>query len=74
MEYCEQSVRVGPSPHGLGVFSLRAFTPSELLGPIEGTIMDDREYESDYCMELSDHSALEPDPPFRFPKPIWRMT
>ena len=28
--------------------------------------MDDSQYESDYCMELGDHSALEPAPPFRY--------
>jgi len=66
MEFGEQGVRVGPSPNGLGVFSLREFVPNELLGPIEGTIMDDPQYESDYCMELGAQSALEPDPPFRY--------
>jgi uncharacterized protein len=65
MNYHEQGVRVGPSPHGLGVFSLRRFAADELLGPIEGTIMDDTHYESDYCMELGD-AALEPASPFRY--------
>jgi uncharacterized protein len=66
MEYREQGVRVGPSPHGLGVFSLRVLAPNELLGPIEGMIIDDKEYESDYCIELGDGWALEPDSPFRY--------
>jgi uncharacterized protein len=66
MDYSEQSVRVGSSHHGLGIFALREFSPNELLGPIEGQIMDDAQYESDYCMELGDHSALEPAPPFRY--------
>jgi hypothetical protein len=66
MEYSEQSVRVGASPNGLGVFSLRQFAANELLGPIEGRIMDDPQYESDYCMEVGDHLALEPAPPFRY--------
>jgi SET domain-containing protein len=66
MNYNEHGVRVGSSPHGLGVFSLREFAPNELLGPIRGRIMEDLQYESDYCMELGDHSALEPAPPFRY--------
>jgi uncharacterized protein len=64
MEYNDQGVRVDSSPNGLGVFALREFAVNELLGAIEGQIMDDAEYESDYCMELGDHSALEPAPPF----------
>ncbi len=28
--------------------------------------MEHLQYESDYCMELGDHSALEPAPPFRY--------
>jgi hypothetical protein len=37
-----------------------------LLGPIEGTIIDDAQYESDFCMEIGEHSALEPNAPFRY--------
>jgi len=66
MEYRKQGVRVGPSPHGLGVFSLRSFAVREIIGQIQGTVIDDEEYESDYCMEIGDHSALEPAPPFRY--------
>jgi hypothetical protein len=61
----EESVRVGPSSHGLGVFSLRLFTTGEFIGPIQGEIVDDPEYSSDYCMELGERS-LEPSPPFRY--------
>jgi len=66
MEYCEQGVRVAPSPHGLGVFSTRSFAVHELIGPIRGAVIDDPKYESDYCMELGEHLALEPESPFRF--------
>ena len=65
-EYREQGVRVGPSAFGLGVFSLRSFSAREVVGPIEGRIFDGDLYESDYCMALGDHSALEPEAPFRF--------
>jgi len=66
MEYREEGVRVGASPHGLGVFALRSFQIHQILGPIRGTIMDDPRYESDYCMAIGPDSALEPSPPFRF--------
>jgi uncharacterized protein len=65
MEYAEQAVRVGPSLYGLGVFATRSFAVHELIGPIRGTVIDDPEYESDYCMTLGEHSSLEPDWPFR---------
>lgn len=65
MEFPEQGVRVGPSPYGLGVFSTRSFAIRELLGPIRGTVMDDPDYESEYCMEVGGQKALEPDWPFR---------
>ncbi len=66
MEHFEEGVRVGPSPCGRGVFALRAFAAHELMGPILGTVVDDPQYESEYCMELGDHSVLEPDSPFRY--------
>lgn len=66
MEFCDDGVRVGPSRCGLGVYSTRAFDAHELIGPIRGVVHDDPQYESDYCMELGEHSALEPEPPFRF--------
>ncbi len=66
VEYRDQGVRVGPAPFGLGVFSLRAFSAREVVGPIEGEIFEGDEYESDYCMALGQNSALEPDAPFRF--------
>ena len=66
MEFREEGVRVGPSSVGLGVFSLKTAAIHELIGPIRGTVFDDPQYESDYCMEIGDHSALEPESPFRF--------
>ena len=65
MEYTKESVRVGPSRHGLGVFALRPFTTGEFLGPIRGEIVEDPEYGSDYGIELGDRT-LEPAAPFRF--------
>jgi hypothetical protein len=64
--YDKDHVRVGLSRNGIGVFSLQAFHAGQRIGPIEGTLMEDPDYESDYCMELGKDHALEPDAPFRF--------
>jgi uncharacterized protein len=66
MEYREQGVRISPSPHGWGVFSLRSFAVRQIIGQVQGTVIDDAEYESDYCIEVGDHSVLEPVAPFRY--------
>lgn len=66
MNFHQEGVRVGPCEFGLGVFSLRTFSPKRLIGHIPGEIHRDPDYGSDYCMELGDHTALEPDPPFRY--------
>ena len=52
MKYTKESVRVGPSRHGLGVFSLQSFAPGASIGPLPGEIIDNPEYSSDYCIEL----------------------
>ena len=65
MKYTEEGMYVGPASHGLGVFSLRAFRRDELIGPIEGTVMEEPSYESQYCMEV-DRVAMEPVAPFRY--------
>jgi uncharacterized protein len=62
----EDDVRVAASRNGLGVFSIRSLAIREIVGPIEGTIVDDADYESDYCMAVGDGSALEPAAPYRY--------
>jgi uncharacterized protein len=66
MQFPKQGVRVGPATHGLGVFSVRAFVAEQRIGHIRGQVIDDPAYQSDYCMELGENSALEPESPFRF--------
>ena len=66
MRFPEQGVRVGPSPYGLGVYSLKPLAAGQRIGPIGGQVIDDPDYESDYAMELGEHTALEPSSPFRF--------
>jgi hypothetical protein len=37
-----------------------------VIGRIAGTVIDDPEYGSDYCMDLGNSLVLEPKPPFRY--------
>ena len=59
-------VRVARTKVGLGVFAERWFAPDEIVGEIEGAIIDDFSYSSRYCMDLGDSRCLEPGPPFRY--------
>jgi SET domain-containing protein len=59
-------VRVGEVPYGLGVFATRMFFKGELIGLVEGEVIDDADYSSDYCMDLGGTLSLEPIAPFRY--------
>jgi hypothetical protein len=59
-------VRVGEVPYGRGVFAMRSYIRGEIVALIEGEVIDDAEYSSDYCMDLGGTLSLEPDAPFRF--------
>lgn len=57
-------VRVGKVSYGLGVFAF-AFIPAGIpLGRIQGTIINDPDYSSDYCISAGKDKVLEPGPPF----------
>ncbi len=64
MLHNKHCLRVGPSRHGLGVYALGCLHVHDRVGPIQGGIVEDPDYESDYCMELGKDLALEPDSPF----------
>lgn len=57
---------LGETPYGRGVFARRRFVPDEVIGEIQGTIIDDPDYGSDYCMKFGDLLTLEPASPFRY--------
>lgn len=65
MKYTKEGVRVGPSEHGQGVYTLRPFSIGEYIGPFQGEIMEDPEYGSEYGIDLGDRT-LEPKAPFRY--------
>lgn len=64
MQPAARTVRLGDTPCGRGVFSLLPFAIREVIGVIRGTVIDDPDYESDYCMALDDRACLEPSAPF----------
>jgi SET domain-containing protein len=67
MEFTKEGIHVGPARHGLGVFALRPFAAGDYIGPIQGEIVTDPEYGSEYGIDLGDGDrTLEPAAPFRF--------
>lgn len=64
MQPSSRTVRTGDTPVGRGVFSLIHFARDHLIGEIRGATIHDRQYESDYCMELAANLILEPNAPF----------
>lgn len=65
-EESESGVAVGPAVVGQGVFALRRFAADELVGLVDGRVIDDPTYGSVYSMDLGGTLALEPSAPFRF--------
>ncbi len=61
-----KGVRVAIADIGQGVFATRDFHAEEAIGAVEGEIIEDPHYGSDYCMEFDEHRSLEPAAPFRF--------
>lgn len=66
MKRASRAVAVRMTAYGRGVFAKRPFQPRETIGRIEGRVIDDPYYGSEYCMDLGQDRALEPDPPYRF--------
>ena len=51
---------------GKGVFARKRFRKNQVVSEVRGTIIVDADYDSRYCIELSDTHVLEPGTPFRF--------
>src|SRR5690606_32625532 len=60
------AVRVASTRIGKGVVSRRWHKPGALIGEIQGQIIDDPHYGSDYCMGIGEDKVIEPSPPFRY--------
>ncbi len=59
-------VRVLDTEVGKGVFSVRVYPATAVIGQITGTLMEDTVPGSEYTFEFDEGLQLEPDPPFRF--------
>jgi SET domain-containing protein len=62
----DRSPRVVRTHLGWGVFAGRPYSAEEIIGEIDGTVIDDWDYGSSYCMDMGDSRCLEPAAPFRF--------
>lgn len=59
-------LRVRTTHLGKGVFARKRFRKSQIVGEAIGKIIINAEYDSRYCVELSDTHVLEPGAPFRY--------
>ena len=60
------NVTIAPAAYGMGLFAAQCFSAGDQLGWMEGFIIKDSEYSSDYCVDLGDDYCLEPDGTFRY--------
>ena len=61
-----KKVIVKESSLGNAVYALRHFESDVQIGEITGTVVEDPDYGSDYCMECGEGRSLEAAAPFRF--------
>ncbi len=59
-------VTIAPADYGMGLFAAKNFSTNEQVGWMEGFIIQDSGYSSDYCVDLGDDYCLEPDCSFRY--------
>lgn len=57
-------VYVDEATYGKGVFARRWIAEEEIIGRIQGKVIRDPDYTSDYCIEMIKHYTLEPAQPF----------
>jgi hypothetical protein len=62
----KQEVYVAESKVGRGVFARRSFAKGEEVGAVNGNVIPNADYGSDYCIDLLDGRGFEPAEPFRF--------
>ena len=65
-EHDNESVEIKPSHVGLGLFALVELERGDVIGELDGQLIEDPNYESDCCIYLEDDLSLEPIAPFRF--------
>ena len=66
MQIDTEVVRVVFNHLGRAVIANRYFESGETVAEIQGAIVEDPDYSSDYCFELNEGSSLVPSSPFCF--------
>ena len=62
----KSGVRIARTKTGKGVFALKRILPCAVIGEIQGKLISEPHYTSDYCFDFEDGRQLEPTAPFRF--------
>jgi hypothetical protein len=62
----KSGVRVARTSVGKGVFAMKRILPCTVIGEIQGSLISEAHYTSDYCFDFEDGRQLEPAAPFRF--------
>lgn len=60
------SVRLGETHVGKGVFTERSYPAGAVIGEITGDVVTDRAHGSSYSFEIDEQTQLEPYAPFRY--------
>ena len=60
------SVRIGETLVGQGVFTERSYPADAVIGEITGELVTDHPSGSSYSFEIDDRTQLEPNAPFRY--------
>lgn len=61
-----RQVKIARTRVGRGVFAKKSFLAGTMVGEIEGEVIFDTDYGSDYCMSIGDDRVMEPGAPFRY--------
>ena len=59
-------VRILDTHVGFGVFTVRPYPASSVIGEIKGRLIDDPNHGTEYTFDANNGQLLEPDEPFRF--------
>lgn len=59
-------VKVRKMSLGRGVYTVRDLEECTVVGVVEGVVIDDPNFGSDYCVDMGENLSLEPRRPFRF--------
>ena len=62
----DDSVSIGETPVGKGVFSERSYPANAVIGEITGDVVKNCPSGSRYSFEIDDRTQLEPHAPFRY--------